>query len=467
MKKHTAAVLFFLLPGLCFSLPQNTDVSHNIHFFHISSQSAGIYIFIFFILATAITAFIFFYAAVRKSNNKISSIIEEYRKIDSKFRIMAKNSSDVFIFASPSMDKLLYVSPSFERIWGVSTKTLYENPYEYIKYIHPENTCSINELRTGADISEDSRKYKVINKITGETHWLVNKTNIIKDLSGEVTMIAVIVSDITALVNSENSASAQRILLDQKSKYAAMGEMVGAISHQWRQPLNALFLCLQMMGEITKEKEIDREEMNEFLTNSMNLVDHMNATITDFRDFFKPDKTFTDFDAPNTVLQTMRMIEPQLLSYKIDYSLQCSCDFHSFETKSKLCELKKPVCRNVIHGVQNEFKHAVVNILQNSKDALLSSDSKDKKMDVKMGYEDSRIFIHIQDNAGGIDPAIAKDIFEPNVTSKENGTGMGLYLAKKIISGMKGEITAENSEDGALFKISIPCSKHPGYQMEA
>jgi signal transduction histidine kinase len=187
----------------------------------------------------------------------------------------------------------------------------------------------------------------------------------------------------------------------------------------------------------------------------MNLIEHMSETIEDFRNFFKNKKDQISFDAPKTVMHTLRIIEPQLKSNNIKYKLGCQCDQRSFECNNSI-NLNTPECHYLVKGVPNEFKHVILNLIQNSKEALEKCD-KERTISIVMSSCKNKIYIDVQDNGLGIPEDILENIFDPYVTAKENGTGMGLYMSKTIIeANMGGKLSAENNNIGALFKIELP-----------
>ena len=112
-----------------------------------------------------------------------------------------------------------------------------------------------------------------------------------------------------------------------------------------------------------------------------------------------------------------------------------------------------------ILGFSNEFSQVILNMLSNSKDALIFNEIKDSKVIIKSYINNENIFINIEDNALGIPMDIIDKIFDPYFTTKEEGkgTGIGLYMSKIIIeSNMNGKITAENRDNGSMFTIKIP-----------
>jgi signal transduction histidine kinase len=165
----------------------------------------------------------------------------------------------------------------------------------------------------------------------------------------------------------------------------------------------------------------------------------MNKTVTDFTNFFKPDKK----------MQSVLLED----SIKECYGLICEI----FTQSEILVNIyaKDEISIKIYEG---EFKQVILNILNNAKDALIENTIENKKIDIKIFKENNNAVITIEDNAKGIPKKIIKNIFEPYFSTKEsNGTGLGLYMSKTIIEKhLKGEIFVQNSNIGAIFTIKIP-----------
>jgi signal transduction histidine kinase len=228
--------------------------------------------------------------------------------------------------------------------------------------------------------------------------------------------------------------------------------MIGAVAHQWRQPLNALSIYIQMMDESE-----NREETAKFIEESMKLIEHMSETIDDFRDFFKTGKQPEPFDAPRTVMQILRMLAPQLKANNIAFHVNCTCENRSFSCANNY-DPGNPPCRNLVSGIVNEFKHAILNIIQNAKEEFAENNKSDRSIYIDMSARNGQFTISITDSAGGIDNNILPHIFEAYSSAKKDGTGMGLYMTKIIIEEkMDGKISAQNTDIGAKFTIELPC----------
>jgi signal transduction histidine kinase len=228
-------------------------------------------------------------------------------------------------------------------------------------------------------------------------------------------------------------------LLMNQSKLAAMGEMIGNIAHQWRQPLNAVGIIIQDFKDAYEFGELNKEYIDNNVKQGMRIIQHMSKTIDDFRNFFRPDKEKQEFSIKEAVDKTISLVEAGFKSSDIRLDPDIKEDA-------------------VIYGFQNEYSQVLMNILNNAKDALLDNEIKEPFVKISLLKEDNKTALTVSDNAGGIPEEIIGRIFEPYFSTKEEGkgTGIGLYMSRIIIeSHMSGRLTVRNINGGAEFRIEV------------
>jgi len=232
----------------------------------------------------------------------------------------------------------------------------------------------------------------------------------------------------------------QNRMLIQQSKMASMGEMIGHIGHQWRQPLNSLGLMFQKLNRAHKKNMLNDELMEQSTQKAIRIIEQMSKTINDFRDFFKTDKQWQDAKLSIVTEQACNIIEPALQENRIRLIVNEDSDI-------------------TIPCLKNELSQVIMNILANSMDAIVLKKMKNGEIIITFGHNKKSAYIIIDDNAGGIPEDIIEKIFEPYFTTKEkdNGTGIGLYMSKEIIEEhMNGKLQVFNTLSGASFKIFLP-----------
>jgi len=229
----------------------------------------------------------------------------------------------------------------------------------------------------------------------------------------------------------------QERLLIQQSRLAALGEMIGNIAHQWRQPLNALGLLQANIQDAFEFGELNREIMQRFTETGQRLIQKMSTTIDDFRDFFKPHREKSEFSLEPAIARTLNIVSAGFHNHDIAIVHDTGADIR-------------------VVGFPNEFSQVLLNVLNNAKDAILESKIEGGRIAISLGQDDQSAWIIIGDNGGGIPPPSLPKIFDPYFTTKDKGTGIGLYMSRMIMEHMDGTIEARNLGDGAEFRMILP-----------
>jgi len=235
----------------------------------------------------------------------------------------------------------------------------------------------------------------------------------------------------------EKNRQKDRVMF-QQARLASLGEMLGNIAHQWRQPLMELGIIFYKMKQ--ESIKADSKKIEEIYKRGVSIIEKMSQTIVDFQNFFNPDKKMELFNIFKAIKNTILIVEGSLKKSDIDVIV---------DGDSSL----------IIKGYKNEFSQVILNLISNAKDALNQKKILNKNIKINIKKDKKIAIIEIVDNGGGIDNKILDKIFEPYFTTKHSsqGTGLGLYMAKMIIEqSMGGELEAENLKDGAKFTIKLP-----------
>ncbi|GKH60204.1 ATPase [Campylobacter ureolyticus] len=227
-------------------------------------------------------------------------------------------------------------------------------------------------------------------------------------------------------------------LLSQQARLISMGEMIGNIAHQWRQPLSELGIDLFKMKQNIK----DEEKFIHTYEHAKTVIKNMSNTIDDFRNFFKSDKEKEEFSIKEAIDKSLGMLEGTFKKEGIRIEILKNEDVK-------------------ISGIKAEFSQVIINILTNAKDAMQNLDPKDKIIKIKIYKNDKFAFVSIYNNGENIKDSIMDKLFDPYFTTKHKsvGTGIGLYMCKMIITNMNGNIYVKNLKNGVDFCIEIPLKK--------
>ena len=303
---------------------------------------------------------------------------------------------------------------------------------------------------------------KMWEKLNKEGYWegeLVNKNkqgsryverikiNAVYDENKKLTNYIALFSDITLQKEQEKLLREKEELLFQQSKLSAMGEMIGNIAHQWRQPLSVISSSISAIKLSVGTNIYTNEELINFMDTVLNSTKYLSETIDDFRNFYKKDLEKEEFAIKNAIDMSFNLVKTELVKHGIKTIFINDTDFN-------------------IMGVKNQFLQVLMNILSNSKDAFIDKNIDDKTIFINLYEENDKKCIEIYDNAGGIKDDVIEHVFEPYFTTKHKsiGTGIGLYMSQEIIAKhLEGQITVTNKEfiyqdneyKGACFKITI------------
>ncbi len=237
-------------------------------------------------------------------------------------------------------------------------------------------------------------------------------------------------------------------MLIQKNKMAEMGDMMSAILHQWKQPLNAITMTTSSNKLLLQiGKELSEDEIIKGYDGIEKQVHHMAQTMNDFKNFFRPSTKKELYSLAETALNTIRMIEELFSNSSIKINF----------TKKE---------NSLIEGYPTELMQVLLNILTNAKDAINENKPDIKEIYFDLDVEDNYALVKISDLAGGIDDKIKDKIFDSYFTTKseEAGTGIGLHMSKQIILKAGGILNVENQNKqiegkeytGAVFIIKLP-----------
>jgi len=373
-------------------------------------------------------------------------VLDALVESEKKFRMMA-NSVPVLIWIA-GLDKSCYFYNNF------SGDTMGEEAGTgWSKGVHPDDFENCRDIYYDAfdakkEFTMEYRRYH-----RGSYNWVLDNGVPRYDENGEFAGFIGVCIDISArkavekaLEESESrlrgAVEKEREMLIQQSKMAMMGEMIGAIAHQWRQPLNSLALIIQDVLHAHMFEELNEEYLLKFKNDAMNTIRSMSNTIDDFKNFFSPDKKQEQFFLEDAMNETLQMLSAQ---YKVN-SIDVIFDTDILNKHSYIC-------------FKNELKQVFLNILANAKDAIVERKPKNRFVKIAIAKIDDFDEITIEDSANGIPEEIIGNIFDSYFTTKQdtNGTGIGLYMSKEIVEKhFSGKLDVENTDNGAKFIIRLP-----------
>ena len=229
-------------------------------------------------------------------------------------------------------------------------------------------------------------------------------------------------------------------MMVNQSRMAVMGEMIGMIAHQWRQPITIIgMIANNTLFDIELEEHTSAKLVEDL--NSINYqVRYLSETIDDFRNFFRPDKELQETSGTQLYADLLAILGNSMEQNNIKINCKGDCE-HSFIS------------------YKNELVQVFLNIVSNAKDAFLENEITNREITIECTKQEDTMCFTLEDNAGGIPKDVVDHIFEPYFTTKpeEHGTGLGLYMSHTIVTNhLKGEIGVSTSSSGTKFFIRLP-----------
>jgi PAS domain S-box-containing protein len=380
-------------------------------------------------------------------------------------------SADAIIWSANSELKLTFVSDKVRNMLGLephhfigtSLLELLVSEMFHEEDRNPQLQAVKEMIETHCPIHNFEHRAR---RMDGSWVWLSVGMTPLYSADGKLCQIVGVVHDLTpqkqaqAELEALNRELDQRVeqaigdirqrdlLLLQKAKLAAIGEMIGNIAHQWRQPLNALSLILMDLEDAFAHNEADANFLQQAVSRSHILLQKMSDTIDDFRHFFQHGKSIKSVDLAEVARELAQLFESSLQHFGIDLYL----------------ELDEAV---FVRGFPGEIYQALLCLVNNAKEQILETHPDQGAITIEVRRDNGWGLLRVQDNAGGIPEAVFPRIFEPYYTSKPEGSGLGLYITRLAVeNSMHGRVFAENVAEGASFTLQLPLTIELGEDHE-
>ncbi len=329
--------------------------------------------------------------------------------------------------------------------WNKSAQKIFGYTLQEISQLSLDDIFDKNTLSNVFEIckEKDCNKFTSKLKKSDDTFTTCEITvTSMKDVDDKLEGYIFSIKDIEENIKLQKEVAKQENIITNQAHSAVLGEMIGNIAHQWRQPLSAIttlasgLLVQKQMGLGKTQNHIDN------LNTIINQGKYLSETIDTFRNFAKENKELKDIDIYNVIKKAMAITKYTMKDAHIKV-----IDDIKINEPIKVCI------------VEDELTHVFINILNNAKDAHKIKKIVNPFVKFDMHIKNDFVEITIEDNAGGIPKEIINRIFEPYFTTKHKsvGTGLGLHMSYKIITeSLKGRISVDNTKDGAKFTIEIP-----------
>ena len=395
-----------------------------------------------------------------KVKKKTKELVESQKKLTD----IISNIND-FIWEVNIEGKYTYLSPQVEIILGYKIDELLgKTPFELMPKKSAEKTKDIffqllkeckpiiqllneNTHKNGHSVYLETSGNPIIDEdnnivgYRGSNRDVTQKINSQKLIDENYKQIKILNKQLQVEVFDEIEKNRKKDMqLFAQSKMASMGEMIGNIAHQWRQPLSAISTLASGMKVMYDHNLIKSEDIPKVMDDIVMYTEQLSQTIGTFMNFLKEKKEFRHVGIINTIQKSIDMVISSLVSSNI----QIIHNLNSMEEQT-------------INTIQSELQEVLINVINNAKDALIENSIKEPIINLTLIQNEKEIIIEIEDNAGGISEAIIDKVFDPYFTTKETSNGIGLHMSYRVITeSLDGTILAKNGKSGAIFSIKLP-----------
>lgn len=280
----------------------------------------------------------------------------------------------------------------------------------------------------------------------------------LKDKQKELEMLNLELAK--AVVEETDKRKKNEQIVFEQSRFLAMGQMISAIAHQWRQPLSALGINIEDLEDAYNAGDLDEQYIKELTRDSMLLIRTISKTMDDLNSFFKSGNEIEKFKIANVLDEVFSLQQAQMGKYGINFIMEYTAKGKTVSVEGESVHgMLSEAIPVYITGVPAEFKQVVINLLNNAVDAVAEVERLNGVIKLKVVAEHGNVDMYLSDNGCGIKSEMVNRIFDPYFTTKEGGSGIGLYMSKMIIEEhMNGRLTAASLPEGAMLTVSLPCS---------
>jgi len=429
---------------------------------YVLTSMVPLFIFMLYLGGKVFDVFAFvifvFMLIIIKAGYRHFVILKNLVSLEETFRTIYEKSSDGIIIIKN--EKFIDCNESILKMIGYKTKSefLNFNIVEFSPEFQPDGRNSKEKAKEVMQIAFEKgfNSFEWLqNRSNGEEFWV--EMVLTKIYLNDENLLHVVMRDISKrkaneqIIKELNQNLEEKVeesifkirekekMLQNQHRSAQMGEMISMIAHQWRQPLAAISSTSSAMNIKASLNKLDIDTTIKLSNQIISHTQHLSETIDDFRNFFKPDSGVEETNYEEMINSIMSIIKDTIKDKKIELiqELQCNQNFKTYK---------------------NEIKQVVLNLVKNSEDILAENEIENPYIKIKTYAQDNQYILEISDNGGGVPQEIINKIYEPYFSTKEkrNGTGLGLYMSKKIVEDhCKGELSVSNDSEGAVFKICL------------
>jgi len=369
----------------------------------------------------------------------LSQKIEALGESELRFRSVVENANEAIVVTQDEVVK--YCNPKISELTGYSQEVMLSQGFDV--FIHPgdmEEVLREYRARLSGERPRSSYSIRIIVKNGQEKHVFINSALV--DWAGRPATLAMI-TDVTELKHAEIEAREQREVLARVGRATKMGQLTGSIAHELNQPLTGILSNAQAVELLIKNGNLDSDEFTEIIEEIIANTKRAGEVIRNLRELYSEQKgEYLPVDINTAVDDTTKLLHSELIKQHIVLTTQCTPSIP------------------LVKGNRIQIQQVLVNLITNSIQAMKDTVDDNRRIHIATKHDENEVKVQVEDGGTGIDEDKIEIIFEPLVTWKPGGTGMGLAINNSIIEAHGGRMWAENRiEGGACVGFVIPALK--------
>jgi len=333
---------------------------------------------------------------------------------------------------------ITFINPHMESMLGYTRQELLGKPITII--LLPEEATSFKERLSQARLTgpRPHSRWTLCAK-SGEKHILDWSTVELRTFDGTVTGFLSLGLDVTDRLESELELGRLQQGIAHISRVASIGELTSSLAHELNQPLAAILNNAQAARRFLSSENPDMSEIEEILQDIIRDDKRAGDVISGLRAMLRKEKQVVEtFDLGIAVSHAAELLKSEFTIQKIELDLQLAQNAY-------------------VRTVRNEILQVVMNLMMNAVQAMKDTPPESRSMTVRTIKEDSKVVLFVRDSGCGISQDIMDPMFEPFLTTKSSGLGMGLSICRRVVENNGGRVWAENNEEsGATFYFTLP-----------
>ena len=370
---------------------------------------------------------------------------EELRESRERFRQLTESIDQVFWLTDWINRTLLYVSPSYESIFGRSCESLYGDRHSWHECIHRDDRERVAKTfaegaARGQIVDEE---YRII-RGDGSERWIRDRAFPIRNENGDIYRIVGLGEDITDRRTAQELARQRQAELAHVSRLSHLGEMATGLAHELNQPLAAIASYMQGCLRRLESDSFNREELLDAIQQTAAQAERAADIIKWVRAFVrKGEHRRKATDLNELVREVAQILERELATGGVSLRLELAADLPYVD----------------VDHVQ--IQQVILNLMRNGMEATAATGRARHTITVRTSPTDGpAVELAVQDTGDGVRQEVMDRLFEPFVTSKEQGMGMGLSISRSIVDAHGGRLwLAPNRDRGCTFLFTLPLSQ--------